>query len=911
MDDEKNASLGELAPVDETTPEQRIAELEKLLKKSSRENVRLQKAIEQEKLHANVYANQFAARSVAQQMRDRYLQLLLSNSPNIIMFIDDTERLVFCTAVLSELFIAKGLGDGEGKQLRELFEPFDDGLFLEDLLKNLNSAMEHKEACGFNGEVALSGSLRIYTINFVPMIGEDATLEGCMLSFHDITDIEDARTLAEEERANAEHASMAKSQFLANMSHEIRTPMNAIIGMSELALRENTSSLLEEYIQEIKSAGNSLLSIINDILDFSKIESEKVEIINSPYSFSSLLNDVINLMKVRIEQKSILFIVNADPEIPNNINGDEVRVRQVLTNILSNAYKYTNEGFIKMSVTAEYPAENRLVFSFSIQDSGIGIKEEDLGKLFEEFSRVDQRVNANVVGTGLGLSITQSLCRMMGGDVTVTSVYGEGSTFTATLEQEYLPGDIFAKVEDAAMKRVLIYGKTRMTAESLEYTLKKLGVNTNRVKNESKFIEQLTNGGYDFAFVSGLIAERASGIAEAKKVKTELVAMLPVGETLPEFKGSHITMPVYAIPVANILNGITADKVHHANEINFIAPDSRLLVVDDIRSNLSVAKGLMMPLGSVIDVCLSGKEAIRLVQENDYDIVFMDHMMPEMDGIEAMKLIRELPDAKHKNLIIVALTANAISGMKEQFIEYGFSDFLSKPIEMKKLVALLNRWIPEEKRTYVEHTSASDADALPPDAIHIDGVDSYSAVKAMGGSYEAYLEVCSIYCKDVNERLTEIRNIPTDGSSNDELKAYITQVHALKSASSSIGATNVSTLAELLEKAGYDENFDFISGYTDVFCHLLETLVESILAALPKKEVDADAVSISPEDYQLLLSVLESKNVQNAYTLIEELQQCNYDGQTSEMLSNVSDALLMFDFDAAVEELKALPLSAI
>jgi len=369
-------------------------------------------------------------------------------------------------------------------------------------------------------------------------------------------------------------ANKAKTRFLAKMSHEIRTPMNAIIGMAELALRENMTYTVKEYILGVKQAGTNLLSIINDILDFSKIENEKLEIVPSNYSFSSLINNVVNIIKTRIADSGLRFEINIDSNIPDSLFGDETRIRQVLLNVLGNAVKYTKKGFISFSVNGEIK-EDTVLLTIEVTDSGMGIKPKDLKKLFDEFVRMDMESKKGIEGTGLGLAIAKNLIKMMNGDISVQSEYGKGSIFTVKLPQK-----------------------------------------------------------------------------------------ISVNELFDSLKTDNMT-------------------------IKFNAPNARVLVVDDIDANLKVVKGLMQPYKMQVDLCTSGAEAIEMVKANNYDLVFMDHMMPDMDGVEAIRIIRE----KYANLPIIALTANAVSGVKEMFLENGFNDFISKPIDTVELNAVLEKYL--------------------------------------------------------------------------------------------------------------------------------------------------------------------------------------------------------------------------
>jgi len=638
-----------------------------------------------------------------------------------------------------------------------------------------------------------------------------------------------AKQESDEKNQMAEAASKAKSEFLAKMSHEIRTPMNAITGMAELALRENLPDTAREHIITIKQAGANLLAIINDILDFSKIESGKMEIVPGNYQFSSLINDVVSIIRMRVVDSNISFVVNIDCNVPNSLFGDETRIRQVLLNILSNAVKYTKKGFVSFSISGEIN-EDTVLLTIDVTDSGNGIKPEDLKKLFGEFVQIDLVSHKGVEGTGLGLVITKKLVNAMGGDINVQSEYGQGSTFTITISQKICSPEPLASVEKPEEKKVLVYENNGIYADSVICTVDNLGVECERAENDDELREKLKSKDYTFLFVSYSLLEKAKNITQELGCKSQMVVLTEFGDATADMNLRALAMPVHSISVANILNGVSDSFSYSTNDnvtTRFIAPKAKILIVDDIDTNLKVARGLMLPYKMQVDLRLSGIEAIEAVKANDYDLVFMDHMMPEMDGVEATKRIREM--GFYEDLPIIALTANAVSGTKEMFLANGFNDFLSKPIDIVKMNAILAKWLPKKKQEKTMETA--DKSELNTD-LEIDGIDAKKGIVMASGKTEIYMEILSTFRKDGVDKINEIKKC----LETKNYHLYTTYVHALKSASASIGALALSEMAKSLETAGKQQDLTYIEQHNPEFLSALEVLLDNINKVLKKDE---------------------------------------------------------------------------
>lgn len=494
------------------------------------------------------------------------------------------------------------------------------------------------------------------------------------------------------ERAFA--ASEAKSSFLSNMSHEIRTPINAILGMNEIILRECNDSEIVSYAESIKTAGNTLLGIINDILDFSKIEAGKIEIIPVDYDLSSLINDLVNMIQIKADDKGLALSLDFDKNLPKMLHGDEVRIKQVITNILTNSVKYTEKGIVTFSIKSKRIAEepDSVILMVTIKDTGIGIKPEDMKKLFAEFERIEEERNRNVEGTGLGMAITKNLLYLMKSSLKVESIYGLGSKFSFELKQ--------------------------------------------------KVIDWAPLGDYEASYKAGL---------KDRKKYTE----------------------------------------------KFTAPTARVLMVDDNQMNLMVFKNLLKQTKMKIDTAINGDEGLFLTQADKYDIIFLDHMMPDKDGIETLQELRAQKDNPNCQTIAVCLTANAVSGAREKYLAAGFDNYLTKPINPDKLEEMLLEYLPKGK---VEHVKDNNAELTTQNEQSLPKYEYMNIATGLQYSdgEDMFKSVVEIFCSLKDENQKKIQKAFDSG----DWKNYTIFIHALKSTSLSVGGEKCSALAKQLEAAG-------------------------------------------------------------------------------------------------------------
>lgn len=607
-----------------------------------------------------------------------------------------------------------------------------------------------------------------------------------------------AKLDAEQARQEAVVANEAKGKFLANMSHEIRTPINAVLGMDEMILRESREKTIRNYAMDIYTAGQTLLALINDILDLSKIESGKMEIIPVEYDVCSMIHDLVNMISLRAKSKDLQFEVSVEKDLPSRLFGDDVRIRQILTNILTNAVKYTPDGTVWFRASGRREGEYEILHC-EVEDTGIGIKEEDLPKLFEEFQRIEENRSRSIEGTGLGMNITVKMLALMDSHLQVDSVYGKGSKFY-----------------------------------------------------------------FD--------------------VKQKIVDETPMGDF--ETRLQHMS-----------------ENYHYSK--SFCAPDARILVVDDNSMNRKVFGSLLKATKIQVDEAASGAECLELVAKNHYDILFLDHMMPEMDGIETLHRIRKMTDFPCENTPIFVLTANAVTGAREKYLEEGFDGFLSKPIISDKLEQTIRDTLPDdmmreaedEEENLPEHSS----DTVPEDLPDIDGLDwSYAWLhlpdrELLETTIKDFYKILNTHA----DRLDEMyQGLPAEES----MEAYRIQVHAMKSTAATIGITPLSGMARILEMAARDFREDRIRAVHTVFTQEWRSYREKLkgVFGLGEDEVSEDEkASFDPDVLKSLLEMIrlgmEDFDVDTVDGLMVQVGQYRYPDEIKGNLEKMESAITDLD----------------
>ena len=492
----------------------------------------------------------------------------------------------------------------------------------------------------------------------------------------------------------------SKDIFFANTSHEIRTPLNAIVGAVNLLLDEDLDIQVRDNVYNILNSCNALLSLTDELMTLSNTESNDVSISDSNYNFAEAMNDIINMMAVRLMENGVALYVDFDKNLPKYLCGDGGKVRQLFINILNNAVKYTKEGKIELRVAGEYIDGNTINIKVEVEDTGIGIKADAIDKIFSDYKRDEEdSEKRNIEGTGLGLSLCKEIVEKMGGNISVKSEYHVGSTFYFNIYQKLVSEEKLATVKDSSKVATIIFEKDKAHALALEKVLKELGITASIALDRVEFENNIISGKYDYIFVAADKYLENQRFIERKVNSQRVVIMSDISQSIQIERNCYIlTRPAHLINVVNAYNneasGFSREIIQKGG---FICPQTTILVVDDNFTNLEVASGLLKKYDANIVTAFSGNECISVIEKMHVDIIFLDYMMPEMNGIDTLYAIRELESENAKTVPVVALTANVISGAKEMFLEAGFCEYISKPIDVSKLEKTLKTFLPREQ----------------------------------------------------------------------------------------------------------------------------------------------------------------------------------------------------------------------
>ncbi len=621
-------------------------------------------------------------------------------------------------------------------------------------------------------------------------------------------------------------AERSKDDFLANVSHELRTPINTICGMSEIALGEAKSQVVRDNLEDIKTAGRNLLSVVSDILDYSDLSRGKFVLEEEKYNITSTINDVVNLSLSKMGEKKIELIVNCDPSIPSLLIGDEPKLKRVMYNILENAIKYTQEGYVIVDVS-QRTEEYGINLCVRIKDTGIGMRPENLNKIFADFTQLSSGRDRREGGVGLGLSISRAIIELMGGFITIDSKYGAGTEIKFTVPQKIADNTPVGSID------------SRLTAVGVEA------------------VDEDTYG------------------AGAIRVTGRSTSSEPIGQ--------------------------------------MIMPRAHIMIVDDSFMNLKVIEGLLKPYRIKVTTALSGREALEKLVSRDYDFIFMDHMMPEMDGVECLNRIRSRDIPFYKNVPVIALTANAVVGAREMFLAQGFTDFISKPVEIAGLEKILKKYIPKDKISYSDEDDMEREDAQASAGKLVIGDLNVKKGLLYCGSVDNYKNVLNVHATNGPDNIEKIRNLFKDRNIED----YTIYIHALKSSMASIGAETLSEMAKDMEQAGKDGNIAYIEAHHEEMMAEYERIIAMLLGQdsmqmeVTDDLMETDSVPIEDERLDEYISAFEEAAYTfvpgNMLRILDELKGFSYNGHPlSPQIIPIRKKVEMSDYMSALDTLTGI-----
>ena len=691
-------------------------------------------------------------------------------------------------------------------------------------------------------------------------------------------------------------AERSKDDFLANISHEIRTPLNTIYGMSEMAQKQTDLNVIKEEIYNIQVASKKLMSMVNDILDFSELQTGEMDLEEEVYNISSTINDVINMTMAAVEEKDLDVVVDFDTTIPALLEGDEKKIRRIIMNLVSNAVKFTHSGYIGIKVGGRRESYG-INLSISISDTGIGMREDYRENLFIGFGQLDNRRNRQEGGVGLGLAISYLLAKKLGGVITVNSKEGQGSVFTFVVPQKIVKDQPVAVLKNADEISIACYfniehqarpGSRDAFTTQIENMVKNIPVSWQLCKNLDEMKRRMKAKHYTHVLITDVEYEEDPHYFDAMALRTKLMISVPRNAVTNRKYENALIMyrPVYSLSVVAALNE-EYDSSHADKPIKskrFTAPGAHVLVVDDNIMNIRVIENILSQFKISVTKALSGSEALEKVESMDFDFIFMDHMMPEMDGVETTHRIREKVGSYYQRVPIIALTANAVAGSRKMFLSEGFSDFLEKPVELSVLERVLRRTLPPEKMIFDDAEDTVQQQETT-DSFELTEIDKETGMLYCGGEEGFYmiLAECVLDYKENAALLTELFQ-------KKDWENYVIKIHALKSTMKSIGAMRLSDRARELEFAGKECRYEVIEKYHQSVLNEYENLMEQLKKQEYVNKLLAEESSsgeVSKE--QPVDSRKQSLTIETFDTLYAKFEDAMYSLRKEEMLDIVEE----------------------
>ena len=733
----------------------------------------------------------------------------------------------------------------------------------------------------------------------------------------------------------AEHS---KDEFMANVSHEIRTPLNTICGMSELSLREELPPGIRENLFDIQVAGRNLQAIVSDVLDFSELETGKLAIVEESYNFTSILNDVLNVAIAQNEEKKLEIVVNYDVNIPCGLVGDSEKIRRIFSSLVSNAIKFTEKGCITISVSGR-KEDYGINLCVNVKDTGIGMSQENIEKLFTNFSQVDTKKNRQQSGMGLGIAITRKITGMMKGFLSIRSEEGVGSEFQFVVPQKIDDEKPVIELKDGGNIRAACYinqekyGMAEIRdsyMDCIKNIAKQLELDFTTCQNLPELKRRIERRHFTHLFITADEYREDRGFFEKLAEHVNVIIFINREEDA-EISGSFLRIykPFYVLSVVTALNGgkmVQRMDGSHYMVHKFIAPEASVLVVDDNIMNLKVMEGLLRPYKVKYYTAGSGTEALVMLDRMYFDLVFMDHMMPGMDGVETLHHIREKNGKFFQKVPVVALTANAIGGAREMFLSEGFQDFVAKPVEVSTLERVLKKYIPDERIIIKTVEETEGEEALNGNSHSREGITGSSTANASrqglidiqtginysGGVYEDYIDVIRLYYKSGLEKKKQMQELFESGGWTD----YTIMVHALKSTSLGIGAKELSEMAKEQEKAGKENNTKYLLANHDQLMDAYGKVLDEIAANkdfIPDEDngaregLDEIARDLLTQKLIELGEALDTFEEDTVIPVIDELSLYSYNGECiKDKMEEILSLVQSFDFCGAADALEEL-----